>query len=49
MQNQLGMEVKIVDTFALGVDYAVRHNTDVLPGTENTDQVFTVNLVYGFK
>jgi len=49
MQNQLGMEVKIVDTFALGVDYAVRHNSDVLPGTENTDQVFTVNLVYGFK
>ena len=49
LQNQLGMEVKIADTLALGVDYAVRHNTDVLPGTENTDQVFTVNLVYGFK
>lgn len=49
LQNQLGMEVKIAETFALGVDYAVRHNTDVLPGTEETDQVFTVNLVYGFK
>jgi putative salt-induced outer membrane protein len=48
LQNQLGMEVKIAETFALGVDYAVRHNTDVLPGTEETDQVFTVNLVYGF-
>lgn len=48
LQNQLGMEVKIAETFALGVDYAVRHNTDVLPGTANTDQVFTVNLVYGF-
>lgn len=48
LQNQLGMEVKIADTFALGLDYAVRHNTDVLPGTEETDQVFTVNLVYGF-
>lgn len=47
-QNQLGMEVKIAETFALGIDYAVRHNTDVLPGTEETDQVFTVNLVYGF-
>ena len=42
------MEVKIAETFALGLDYAVRHNTDVLPGTEETDQVFTVNLVYGF-
>jgi len=48
LQNQLGMEVKIAETFALGLDYAVRHNTDVLPGTEETDQVFTVNLVYGF-
>ncbi|MGH6886571.1 MAG: DUF481 domain-containing protein [Geminicoccales bacterium] len=48
VQNQLGIEVKIADTFALGLDYAVRHNTDVLPGTEETDQVFTANLVYGF-
>lgn len=48
LQNQLGLEVKINDTFALGLDYAVRHNTDVLPGTEETDQVFSVNLVYGF-
>lgn len=48
LQNQLGLEVKIAETFALGLDYAVRHNTDVLPGTEETDQVFTVNLVYGF-
>jgi putative salt-induced outer membrane protein len=48
VQNQLGIEVKINDTFALGLDYAVRHNTDVLPGTEETDQVLTANLVYGF-
>jgi putative salt-induced outer membrane protein len=48
LQNQLGVQVKINETFALGVDYAVRHNTDVLPGTDETDQVLTVNLVYGF-
>jgi putative salt-induced outer membrane protein len=48
VQNQLGIEVKISDTFALGLDYAVRHNTDVLPGTEETDQVLTAYLVYGF-
>jgi putative salt-induced outer membrane protein len=47
-QNALGLEVKINDTFALGLDYSVRHNTDVLPGTDNTDQVLTANLVYGF-
>jgi putative salt-induced outer membrane protein len=49
VQNALGVEVKINDTFALGLDYAVRHNTDVLPGTDKTDQVLTANLVYGFK
>ena len=49
VQNALGIEVKINDTFALGLDYAVRHNTDVLPGTDKTDQVLTANLVYGFK
>lgn len=49
IQNALGVEVKINDTFALGLDYAVRHNTDVLPGTDKTDQVLTANLVYGFK
>ena len=27
---------------------ASRHTTDVLPGTEETDQVLTANLVYGF-
>ena len=48
LQNALGIEVKINDTFALGLDYSVRHNTDVLPGTEETDQVLTANLVYGF-
>ncbi|MBM4219602.1 MAG: DUF481 domain-containing protein [Gammaproteobacteria bacterium] len=48
VQNALGIEVKINDTFALGHDYAVRHNTDVLPGTDKTDQVLTANLVYGF-
>jgi putative salt-induced outer membrane protein len=47
-QNALGIQVKINETFALGLDYAVRHNTDVLPGTDKTDQVLTANLVYGF-
>ena len=47
-QNALGIEVKITDVFALGLDYSVRHNTDVLPGTEKTDQVVTANLVYSY-
>ena len=40
--------MKIADVFALGLDYQVRHNTEVLPGTEKTDQVLTANIVYGF-
>ncbi len=48
MQNQLGLEVKINARFALGLDYTLRRNSDVLPGTRNSDQVFTANLSYGF-
>ena len=48
LQNILGIEVKMTDALALGLSYEVRHNTDVLPGTEETDQVLTANLVFGF-
>jgi len=48
VQNRLGVEVKINAALALGLSYAVRHNTDVLAGTKKTDQVLTANLVFGF-
>lgn len=48
LQNVLGLQVSMTDTLALGLSYEIRHNTDVLPGTENTDQVLTANLVFGF-
>ena len=48
LQNILGLQVSMTDTLALGLSYEIRHNTDVLPGTENTDQVLTANLVFGF-
>jgi putative salt-induced outer membrane protein len=48
LQNVLGLEVKMNSALALGLSYAVRHNTDVLPGTNRTDQVLTANLVFGF-
>ena len=47
-QNQAGIEIKINAHFALGLDYTVRRNTDVLPGTRNSDQIYTTSLVYGF-
>lgn len=48
MQNQFGIEVKINHALALGLGYEVRRNTDVLPGTRNSDQLYTANLVFGF-
>ncbi len=48
IQNELSLEVRINSALALGLGYAVRHNTDVQPGTENTDQVLTANLVFSF-
>ncbi len=48
LQNVLGIEVKINAALALGLNYEVRHNTDVLPGTKKTDQLLTANLVFEF-
>jgi putative salt-induced outer membrane protein len=48
LQNILGLEVKMNESLALGLSYEIRHNTDVLPATEQTDQVLTANLVFGF-
>lgn len=48
LQNILAIEVKINSALALGLGYEVRHNTDVLPGTDKTDQILTANLVFGF-
>jgi putative salt-induced outer membrane protein len=45
VQNALGLEVKMTQRFSLGLSYEVRRNSDVLPGTRNSDQVFTVGLV----
>jgi putative salt-induced outer membrane protein len=48
MQNVLSLAVKMNESLALGLSYELRHNTDVLPGTEKTDQILTANLVFGF-
>jgi putative salt-induced outer membrane protein len=48
LQNVLSLAVKMNASLALGLSYEVRHNTDVLPGTERTDQILTANLVFGF-
>lgn len=48
LQNELSLEVRINKLFALSVGVAVRHNTDPPAGSERTDTLSTVNLVYSF-
>lgn len=49
LQNDLGLEVTISGALALRLGYQIRHNTDVLPGTEKTDTLATVGLIYETK
>src|SRR5690606_24744745 len=48
VQNDAGLAVSMTDKLALKVGYQVRHNSDVSPGTDKTDQLVTTNLVYKF-
>jgi putative salt-induced outer membrane protein len=47
-QNDAGLVVKMSDALALKAGLQLRHNTDVAPGLEKTDSLFTTNLVYNF-
>jgi putative salt-induced outer membrane protein len=49
LQNDLGLEVAIKGALALRLGYQVRHNTDVPAGTEKTDTLTTVGLIYEVK
>jgi putative salt-induced outer membrane protein len=46
--NDLALQVKMSDKFALSVGLGVRHNTDPPLGLKKTDTLSTVNLVYAF-
>ncbi|VAW33836.1 hypothetical protein MNBD_GAMMA01-2088 [hydrothermal vent metagenome] len=48
IQNDAGFSFKVNDKFAVKLSHQLRHNTDVPVGTENTDTLFAVNLVYDF-
>jgi len=48
VQNDLGLQVKINAKFALKATFQWRHNSDVLPGTDEDDTLTTVNVVYSF-
>jgi putative salt-induced outer membrane protein len=46
--NELALQVKMSEAFALAVGVGVRYNTDPPIGLKKTDTLTTVNLVYGF-
>lgn len=48
LQNDAGIAVSMSEKLALKLGYQVRHNSDVNPGKEKTDQLFTTNLVFKF-
>lgn len=48
IQNNLGLQVAINSSLALKIGYEIRHNTDVAPGRDKTDQVVNTNIVYNF-
>ncbi|MHA6205748.1 DUF481 domain-containing protein [Dyella soli] len=47
-QNDIGLSVSMTRKVALKLGYQVRYNSDVQPGTDNTDTLVTTNLVYNF-
>lgn len=49
IQNDLGLKVAMNSKLALKAGVQVRNNSDVAPGTDKTDTLTTVNLVYTFR
>lgn len=47
-QNDTSLAVSMNSKLALKLGYQVRHNTDISPGADKTDQLLTTNLVYKF-
>jgi putative salt-induced outer membrane protein len=47
-QNDAGVAVSMTKALALKVGYQTRYNSNITPGTQHVDQLFTTNLVYNF-
>lgn len=48
-QNEAGLAVAMTKTLALKLGYETRYNSEIAPGAEHSDQLFTTNLVYSFS
>jgi len=49
IENSAALVVAMNDKFALKAGVLFRHNTDPAPGTDDTDTITSMNLVYNFK
>ena len=47
-QNDIGLAVAMTKTLALKIAYENRYNSNIVPGTQHMDSLFTTNLVYSF-
>ncbi|MGH8189935.1 MAG: DUF481 domain-containing protein [Rhodanobacteraceae bacterium] len=47
-QNDIGLAVAMTKTLALKIAYENRYNSNVVPGIQHMDSLFTTNLVYSF-
>jgi len=48
-QNDAGLAVSMTKALAVKLGYETRYNSEIAPGTEHSDQLFTTNLVYSFS
>src|SRR5690348_4056662 len=48
-QNDAGLAVSMTKALALKLGYETRYNSEIAPGAEHSDQLFTTNLVYSFS
>lgn len=48
IQAETALRTRISGNFSSRISYQLKHNTDVTPSFENTDQLVTVSLVYDF-
>lgn len=48
-QNEAGVAVSMTRTLAVKLGYETRYNSEIAPGAEHADQLFTTNLVYSFS
>ena len=47
-QSETALLSKINGSFSSKISYLLKHNSDVSPGIEKTDEIVSISLVYGF-